>query len=93
MPAASPTYRYLGDVPRVFPDLGLTLNPGDEITTADDANPDETLFVKVAKNAPAAPAFDADAFAAPAYSEVDAVQEEATPVPGPVPAADDAASG
>lgn len=54
-----PAFTYVGTEERVYPDLGLTVAPGDEVTVKD--NPDEVRFVKAAAKTKASPAPDAPA--------------------------------
>lgn len=51
-----PAFRYTGDDTRVFPDLGITVEPGDEVSAKE--NPDEARFEKVAAGKAKAPAAD-----------------------------------
>lgn len=45
-----PNFRYSGDSERVFPTLGVTLEPGAVLVA--EENPDETFFVKAGGRAP-----------------------------------------
>lgn len=65
-----PTFNYAGDVPRVFPALGLTLNPGDQVIA--EENPDEAFFAKAGRGSKAPPAPDPAAFDGPGYAAEDA---------------------
>lgn len=40
-----PSFRYTGDDARVFPDFGLSVEPGDEVSLKE--NPDESRFEKI----------------------------------------------